>query len=243
MKVIEKNKLSKTSLGLIVLSSILALLIVAYVVISIVLGAIEAEKDENKLDIREEIGESSYVGQPLAYDRITEAQITYIKVDNENGTFDLMRYPNDKGEFWFGYKDKNGNETMIEYIPPIVSIENGFDYEELYAIENNDGYGRVYMLSYLCSAVGTLYFNNRIDLPPAPTPSPSQGARSCSTNTASERERRSAFPSPTLSVTRRATLSRKRSTTFRSATRRSAAPEDISALTAEIASITVETRR
>ena len=165
MKVITKNKLSKTSLGLIVLASLLALLIVAYVVISIVIGAMKAEEEKEKLDIREDIGESSYVGQPVAYNRITESQIVYMKVENENGTFDLMRYPNDKGEFWFGYTDPNGNETMLEYIPPIVSIENGFDYEELYAIENNDGYGRVYMLTYLCSAVGTLYFNNRIDLP------------------------------------------------------------------------------
>ena len=170
MKTVTKNKLSKAKIGLIALAAALVLLIIAYIVISLIIGAIEKENANKLPDIREELGESIYAGQPIAYDRLSEAEILSIVVDNDNGKFDLSRWPDDKGEFWFGYQPIGGEEQMVQYIPPILSAENKYDYEDLYAIENNDGLGRMYMLSYLCSAVGTLYFEARIDLPSGDDP-------------------------------------------------------------------------
>lgn len=145
----------------------LVFLIAAGIVLSIVQANIgSSEQDEKPLDIRPELGESSYVGMPIAYSRIEEVNILSLIVKNKNGTFDLNRFPNENGEFWLGYDAGDGEEVkMIQYIPPIVGAEESFDYESLFAIEEDDGYGRMYMLSYLCSAVGTVYFQERVDLP------------------------------------------------------------------------------
>ena len=159
--------MSKTQLLTIILSSVLVFLIALGIVLSIIYNNMQAtEKDEKPLDIRTELGESSYVGMPIAYSRIEEVNILSLIVKNKNGTFDLNRFPDENGEFWLGYDAGDGEGTkMIQYIPPIVGAEESFDYESLFAIEEDDGYGRMYMLSYLCSAVGTVYFQQRIDLP------------------------------------------------------------------------------
>lgn len=144
----------------------LAFLIVVSIVLSIVYAHLTADDGEVELpDIREELGEDIYVGMPIAYPRLEEAEIVTLLVENKKSTFDLTRWPDENGEFWLGYKVGDGDTKMIQYIPPIVGAEGEFDYESLYAVEQNDGYGRIYMLSYLCSAVGTVYFQQRIDLP------------------------------------------------------------------------------
>ena len=164
---LAKSRLSKTQLLTIILSSVLVFLIAAGIVLSIVYAGISAEKDDDEqLDIRPELGESSYVGMPIAYSRIEEINILSLLVKNKNGTFDLNRFPDENGEFWLGYDAGDGEEVkMVQYIPPIVGAEESFDYESLFAFETDDGYGTMYMLSYLCSAVGTVYFQQRIDLP------------------------------------------------------------------------------
>lgn len=111
-------------------------------------------------------GESSYLGVPVAYPRIPESQITYINVENKHGIFDMARWPDSSGSFWFGYGEKGATAMeMVQYIPPIVDADSGFDYESLYAIENNDGFGKIHLLTYLCSAIGGPYFSERISLP------------------------------------------------------------------------------
>lgn len=164
MKTVVKKSLTKTQKLAIILSSALVLLIAASVVLTIVYANLN-KNDPTKTppDIREELGETLYANNPIAYERIEEGQIQALVVTNEYGRFDLTRWPDANGDFWLGYDDGSGN--AVTYIPPITSAEGGFDYESLYAIENNDGYGRFYMLSYLCSAVGTVYFDERIDLP------------------------------------------------------------------------------
>ena len=144
----------------------LAFLIIASVVLTLVyvnLGKVDP--DSTVPDIRTELGEALYAGAPVAYERITEAEILSIVVSNEKGKFDLTRWPDENGVFWLGYDDGSGQNKTISYVPPIVDAEGDFNYESLYALEQNDGYGTMYMLSYLCSAVGTVYFNRRIDLP------------------------------------------------------------------------------
>ena len=166
MKTIEKKSLSKTQKLTIILSSVLAFLIISSVVLSIVYANLNGEDPDNVVtDIRTELGETLYAGSPVAYERLTEAEILSIVVTNEKGKFDFTRWPDENGVFWLGYDDGSGENKTISYIPPIVDAEGDFNYESLYAVEQNDGYGAMYMLSYLCSAVGTVYFNQRIDLP------------------------------------------------------------------------------
>ena len=164
MKVIEKKKLSPTALALVILSAVLVVLIIAAIIISSVVNALNTTERELP-DIREDIGEALYVGQPIAYDRLREVEILSLYVENEYGAFDMARWPNNNGEFWFGYRDNDGSEHMLQYLPPILDAEADFDYEQLYASEEADGYGTMYMLSYLCNAIGTPYFTTRIDLP------------------------------------------------------------------------------
>ena len=163
MKTVEKRRLTKTQRLAIILSCVLAFLVIAGVVLSIVYANLGNGGDEETLpDIRESLGEALYSGSPVAYERLEENEIQYLVVKNEKGKFDLTR-PDADGYFYLGYDDGTTEGTF--HIPPIVYAEGGFDYESLYAIENNDGYGRFYMLSYLCSAIGTVYFTERIDLP------------------------------------------------------------------------------
>lgn len=164
MKQVEKTKLSREQKTMVILAATLAALIVLAIVFSIVSGLIKAVTEENKLpEIRDEYDEVLYLNMPMAYKRIEESDMLSILVRNQNGTFDLTR-PSDNAEFWLSYTSADGKiDELIEYQPPILSAENGASYEELYAKELNDGYGTIYMLSYLCSAVGTPYFNERIE--------------------------------------------------------------------------------
>lgn len=164
MKKVERKKLSREQKTMIILAAVLAGLTVLAIVFSIVSGLIRAATDDEKLpEIREEYDEVLYLNMPMAYKRVEEGDILSILVKNSNGTFDLTR-PADNSEFWLSYTSADGTiEDLITYHPPILSAENGASYEELYAKELNDGYGTIYMLSYLCSAVGTPYFTERIE--------------------------------------------------------------------------------
>lgn len=179
MKAVEKKSLSKSQRLAIILSSVLVLLIAGSIVLSMIVANRGKDTPQTELpDIRSELGESLYSGMPIAYERIEEAEILSMVVSreeivrDEDGNdvkkthkFDLTRWPDNNASFWLGYDDGSGSTTPILYSPPIVDAEGNFDYESLYALEGNDGYGTMTMLSYLCSAVGTVYFTERIDLP------------------------------------------------------------------------------
>lgn len=179
MKTVEKKSLTKTQRLAIILSSVLIVLIVGSVILSMIVANRGEDKPTSELpDIRAELGESLYGGMPIAYERIQEAEILSMVVTREeivraeDGSdqkkthkFDLTRWPDNNASFWLGYDDGSGSSTPILYAPPIVDAEGSFDYESLYALEGGDGYGTMTMLSYLCSAVGTVYFTERIDLP------------------------------------------------------------------------------
>ena len=170
MKRVEKRRLNPNLVRLIVLGVMLVLLIGAYFVVRSVSknqtqgGGTAADLP----DIREELGESSYVNVPIAYPRIEERYMDYLLVFNRDDegrlrTFDLTALSD--GSFILSYSLDGTTKEMIPYIPTIVGAEGDFDYTSLYAIESNDSYGRIYLLTYLCTAVGTPYFSERIDLP------------------------------------------------------------------------------
>ena len=169
MKVVNK-KLNKSQLITIWLLVASVLLLAAYFVVSAIsdkMAQNNSNKPSSTVDIKP--GESSYLNQPIAYPSIQENQILLLQVNGPKGKFDLSRYPDDQGSFMFHYyvdgEDGQEKSVAIPYVPPIYGAEGNFNYESLYAVEQNDGYGRIYYLSYLCSAIGIPYFTERIELP------------------------------------------------------------------------------
>ena len=165
MKAVEKRKLNKAQLATVWLLIISVILIAAYVTVIAVVNKLASNNSSSgsgKPDVME--GEGTYLNQLVAYPSIEEAQITFIEVKNPKGKFGLSRYPDDKGSFIFHYY-VDGQEGAVTYTPPICGAEGDFDYESLYAVETGDGYGQIYYLTYLCVAIGTPYFTERIDLP------------------------------------------------------------------------------
>ena len=168
MKVVNK-KLSKAQLATICLLIASIVFLGAYFAISAISKKLASNNSGNTRPSAPSIelieGESSYLNQPVAYPAVQENQILLLQVDGPSGKFDISRYPDDQGSFMFHYYTDDEKSVAIPYIPPIYGAEGDFNYESLYAIEQNDGYGRIYYLTYLCSAVGSPYFKERIDLP------------------------------------------------------------------------------
>ena len=168
MKAVER-KLNKTQLAIIWLLVISLLLAAAYVtVIVIVNKRAFGGTSSGTSNLTPLPGESTYLNQLIAYPTVEEGNITFIEVENKNGKFGVSRYPNDLGNFLFHYY-VDGQEGAIPYTPPIINAEGEYSYENLYAVEKNDGYGMIYYLTYLCAALGAPYFTERIELPTADT--------------------------------------------------------------------------
>ena len=168
MRQVVKRRISTPNKVLITMAGVVVLL----TVLCIVLANIDFSSGEgNKNELTEIYDfESYYLNSPITYPQLEETDITYLLIKNEHGTFDMTRWPDATGAMWIGYDNGDGVLNMHEYIPPIVATENEFDYESLYAVENNDGYGRIYKLTYLMVALGTTYFEERIELPEPTTP-------------------------------------------------------------------------
>ena len=168
MKAVER-KLKKSHLAIIWLLVISLLLAAAYVAVIVIATKRQGSGSGSGGTTLTPIeGEGTYLNQIVAYPTIEESQITFIEIENKNGRFGVSRYPNDLGNFLFHYY-VDGKEGAIPYTPPIIGAEGEYNYEKLYAIETGDGYGRIYYLTYLCSALGTPYVTERIELPAADT--------------------------------------------------------------------------
>lgn len=162
MKQIETKGPSKRQWLLIVTLVIVFVLSIVTAVLTILDLGKTNEEPNTPPEILE--GEDIYLNTPIAYPQISESQIQYILVSNKNGSFDLTR-PDSTGAFWLGYDVGLGKNEMMLYAPPIISAEGDFDYQSLYATVSDGGYGQIYMLTYLCTAIGTPYFSERIPLP------------------------------------------------------------------------------
>ncbi len=166
MKQVTKKRLSKKQVLLIVtLSLVVTLSILTAVLTSVGLGATDDPPPAEPPEILD--GEAIYLNMAIAYPQISEKQIQYILVKNQTGSFDLTR-PDALGAFWLGYDVGHGTDNMMLYAPPIVEAEGDFDYQTLYATVSDGGFGSIYMLTYLCTAIGTPYFSERIPLPENP---------------------------------------------------------------------------
>ena len=179
MKKVER-KLNKSQLITVWLLIVCLLLTVAYVTVSIVVRKL-AEKQSGGgsssviTDVRYEDGEVlSSSNIPLAYATISEKNITDIHIEQYEGSdiakekFGVFREPDENGQpngiFLFRYYAEGKDDPLV-YYPPIAGEDPDFNYESLYSIEGNDGFGRIYYLTYLCSALGNPMFTERIELP------------------------------------------------------------------------------
>ncbi len=176
----SKRKLNRSQLITVWLLIISLLLTGAYIAISTIARRL-ADKQNGSgnssviTDIRYEDGEVlSSSNIPLAYAAIAEKNITDIHIEQYDGSieakekFGVFREPDKNGQpngiFLFRYYTKD-NEDPIIYYPPIASEDPDFNYESIYSVESNDGFGRIYYLTYLCSALGNPMFTERIELP------------------------------------------------------------------------------
>jgi len=164
MKAVKKFKLQKNHITLIILSLVLVVLIAGYLIVDAVIAALPEESERPTYDLEE--GEALFAGVPVAYPRVEEKQMTYIYIDNHKATFDLTRMGS---EFILGFGDMDGDSVPDSYLPPIVGAEGDFKYSTLYALKMSaDGStAEGYLLTYLISGIGTMYFDERIALPSA----------------------------------------------------------------------------
>lgn len=162
----------------VICSSVLVFLIIAYVAINAIIGAINnapTNTDTPLPEIDSELGEEIYGKYAIAYgtfdqDAVQEINIKYFAKDDEAEGGKVMKSykmarPTKESEFVFEYKNSLGDEWRT-YLPAI-SETNGFDYTDLYATESSSGYG-IYKLSYLIVAVSVLYFDEKMQLPENP---------------------------------------------------------------------------
>ena len=179
MKKVER-KFNKSQLITVWLLIISILLTGAYIAVSIIVRKLADKQSDSGnssviTDIRYEDGEVlSSSNIPLAYAAISEKNITDIHIEQYEGSnvakekFGVFREPDENGQpngiFLFRYYNE-GNEDPVVYYPPIASEDPDFNYESLYSVESNDGFGRIYYLTYLCSALGNPMFTERIELP------------------------------------------------------------------------------
>ncbi len=166
MKIVRKKK--KKALLILILAVSLVLLTVGAVLLNTFLKKDPETPKPEPPEIIE--GEAIRNNSAIAYPYIDEKDITTISVVGKDNTYSLARqeFKNDDGKTTYGdfvlfYYDANGE--LREYRPPILDADPTVSYGDIYAIEANDSFGIIPKLSYLCSALGTPYFKERIAIP------------------------------------------------------------------------------
>ncbi len=165
MKHIAKNKFTSKQRA----SAILLGLLVILVASAIVLGIVYKNKqDQTPEPVIPEIieGEALYganlnAQQAIAYPSMDAADITYIDISSKKQTFGMYR-PTPGESFELYYTNSDGEMTV--YYPDIAFEDSSFDYESVYSIYTEDGFGTMPKLFYLTTALRIPYFSERIPL-------------------------------------------------------------------------------
>ena len=168
MKIVKKK--IRRPLIIIILAAALAVLTAGAIIANTLLVKGEdGSSDSNNVtppEIMEELGESIYLNEGIAFERVTEDHINFVVIRGDN-EYSFLKYAFDSGEdaeksFILSYVDENGDNQ--QYLPSISTEDPNFKYSDMYSIEQDDGYARITKLKYLCSAIGTLYFDQRMAL-------------------------------------------------------------------------------
>lgn len=120
-------------------------------------------------------GESSYLGVPIAYPRIESSGVDSISiwVRDENGDNHKLSFAIQRGgmsvyknNFYFSYTNQNG--VIVDYTPPIADADPYFDYSDLHAAASDTSSASsvaIPKITYVTTALGALYFDERIEVP------------------------------------------------------------------------------
>ncbi len=162
MKQINANERKKQTKLIIILASVLLLLIISAIVAKVVVDNIE--NDPPRPEPPEILtGEALLNGYyPIAYPQIQSDDMTYINIKTPEGEYGLVR-DTANGELYIMHVPEGGDKLQV-YLPPIVDEEGSFNYSSLFAKAPGDSYG-ITNVYYLCSVIGTLYFDERIPVP------------------------------------------------------------------------------
>ena len=146
-----------------ILGVVFALVVAAAIITSYLLTKYAGGDEPSTIDPPDIIdGESTYGSSALAYPTMKESDIKRITVNNKTSSYTLLRSEQVKGAFMLYYQDEEGHTQV--YYPEICEQDSTFEYQDLYAIEGNDGYNTIYKLTYLCVALEYPYFTERIPL-------------------------------------------------------------------------------
>ena len=166
MKQIKKKM--KKSVLIAILAGVLAVLTVAAILLNTLLlsdGGDDTGSSTPKPEIIE--GEGIYADSAIAFPRVEEKNIDAIHVYGDREYIfkrdQLTETGPATGPFILFYEDVETGEFSAFY-PDITDADANFEYEDLYAVELNDGYGTIPKITYLCSAIGTPYFEERIPI-------------------------------------------------------------------------------
>ena len=159
MKHIVKPKMTKKQRASLVLTAAFLALLAVCIPLMIIFSNKENEKAKIEQPIIFE-GEARQNGLMLAYPAINKmSQISYISIDNEKDEFGFVKLDGET-VFTMYYVDDNGESQV--YYPSICTEDSSFTYSQIYAVQTDDGFSKYTMLDYLCSALQTPYFVERI---------------------------------------------------------------------------------
>ena len=170
---IDKKNITKTDkklIGAVALLLVVAILVGAYFIIGALSGGGDGGKDDDDFDLELIPGESYYAGIPIAYPLIESSRMKNIVINKQNGDSDLTLsfaltrlgasvYGNN---FVMSYTGADGE--IQTYIPDIAFADSYFDYQELFAYTSSTTTASSPKITYITSALGALYFNDRIEL-------------------------------------------------------------------------------
>ena len=165
MKHINKQNIPSRLLAAIILSAVLVLVIAATVVVTVVAKNSGEPSHTTNVSKPPEIleDEATQNGLALAYPMINnKQQIAHIEVENSTGKFGFIKYANDN--YFTLYYFEEGSDEPKAYVPGICDSEDGFNYSSLFAIETGDGYSQYTLVDYLCMALQSPYFYDRVKL-------------------------------------------------------------------------------
>lgn len=156
----SKKRIVKKWLAAAILAGVLVIATVSAILAQLFLGA---EEKKSAVSVPPEViaGEARQNGMPLAYPAINKkSDIKFINIVNSTGEYGFIL--SDDNEHRLYYIDENGEQVL--YYPDICADDPNFSYSNLFAIETSDGFGQYSLVSYLCLALQSPYFSERIAL-------------------------------------------------------------------------------
>ena len=170
---IAKNKITKMDKKLIAAVALLlavALIIGAYFIARAVAESGSGEGGSGEIDLDLIDGESYYAGIPIAYPTVEASKMQSIVISKQKGdeelklSFALTRLGKDYYNNNFVMSFTNHDGETETYIPDIAFADSYFDYQELFAYTEGTTTASMPKITYITTAVGILYFDERIPL-------------------------------------------------------------------------------